>query len=90
MVDKTTGNTSQGLSFGQALGALKSGGRTARKGWNGKDMFVEMQTPDENSKMTLPYLYLNYPEGSTAYPDGATVPWLASQTDLLADDWYEV
>ena len=29
----------------------------------------------------------NYPDGSEAYPNGARVPWLASQTDLLADDW---
>jgi hypothetical protein len=39
-----------------------------------------MQRPDVTSKMTLPYLYLQY-------PDGAKVPWLASQTDLLSDDW---
>ena len=36
--------------------------------------------------MTLPYIYLQYPAGPT-YPTGARVPWLASQTDLLAYDW---
>ncbi|MEY4036599.1 MAG: hypothetical protein RL715_818, partial [Chloroflexota bacterium] len=46
----------------------------------------EIQRPDENSKMTLPYLYLNYPDSSPHTP-GAKVPWLASQTDLLTDDW---
>ena len=76
-------------SFSWALHQLKHGVKMARDGWNGKGMWLELQTPDEHSKMTLPYLYLNYPAGSAAYPDGARVPWLASQTDLLAEDWTE-
>jgi hypothetical protein len=43
-------------------------------------MWLELQTPDEHSKMTLPYVYM-----STA--QGDLVPWLCSQTDLLATDW---
>ena len=78
--------TNQG-SFGRALASLKAGERVTRAGWNGKGMWLELQVPDANSKMTLPYIYLNYPAGSNAYPQGARVPWLASQTDLLADDW---
>lgn len=75
------------MDFGRALEALKSGKKVVRDGWNGKGMWLELQIPDEHSKMTLPYVYLNYPEGSAAYPSGARVPWLASQTDLLANDW---
>ncbi len=75
------------MTFSQALDLLKSGHAVSRTGWNGKGMWLALQRPDEHSKMTLPYLYLNYPEGSTAYPNGARVPWLASQTDLLSDDW---
>ena len=45
-----------------------------------------MQRPDEHSKMTLPYLYLSYPNDSVNTP-GARVPWLASQTDTLTEDW---
>ena len=78
----------QGLSFGGALKALKAGQRVARAGWNGKGMWVELQAPDEHSKMTLPYLYLNYPTDAQNTP-GARVPWLASQTDILAEDWRE-
>jgi hypothetical protein len=37
--------------------------------------------------MTLPYIYIEYPKGHPAYPNGSRVPWLASQTDLLAEDW---
>jgi hypothetical protein len=36
--------------------------------------------------MTLPYIYINYPDDAKTTP-GARVPWLASQTDMLADDW---
>lgn len=68
------------MNFGDAITLLKAGHKLQREGWNGVGMWVEMQNPDANSKMTLPYLYLNY-------PDGRTVPWLASQTDMLMDDW---
>jgi hypothetical protein len=72
--------------FGWALVQLKDGRRVSRRGWNGKGMWLELQVPDAHSKMTLPYVYLNYAPGSV-YPDGARVPWAPSQTDLLADDW---
>lgn len=73
-------------TFGFALEALKAGKRVSRSGWNGKGLWLELQTPDANSKMTLPYIYINYPTDAKNTP-GARVPWLASQTDLLADDW---
>lgn len=73
-------------AFGPALHWVKLGKRISRAGWNGKGMWVELQKPDSHSKMTLPYLFLNYPaEGP--YRPGARVPWLASQTDLLENDW---
>lgn len=78
------------LSFGDALSQLKKGERVARNGWNGKNMWLQMQTPDANSKMTLPYIYIEYPNGHPAYPTGSRVPWLASQTDMLAEDWFVV
>lgn len=74
------------LSFGQALEAVKMGYKVQRKGWNGSGLWLELEQPKEGSKMTLPYLYLNYPESSINTP-GAKVPWLASQTDMLTDDW---
>jgi hypothetical protein len=78
-----------GMSFGLAIEALKKGLRVARAGWNGKGMWLELQRPDDNSKMTLPYVFLNYPTDAINTP-GARVPWLASQTDMLADDWMVV
>ncbi len=74
------------MDFGHALSFIKTGARAHRTGWNGKGMWLELQSPDKNSKMTLPYLYLNYPSDSVNTP-GARVPWLASQTDILAEDW---
>jgi hypothetical protein len=78
------------ITFGQALDLLKDGKCVARDGWNGPGLWLELQRPDANSLMTLPYVFLNYPHGSSVYPNGARVPWLASQTDLLAEDWFEV
>ena len=66
--------------FGWALNQLRAGYRVTRTGWNGKGMWLELQKPDEHSKMTLPYIYMRTVQGHL-------VPWLASQTDMLAADW---
>jgi len=76
----------QTVDFGDAIAALKAGCKVARRGWNGKGLWLELQSPDADSKMTLPYVYLNYPADAQNTP-GARVPWLASQTDCLAEDW---
>lgn len=83
---RVTEGPAQFLTFGDAVHFLKQGKRVARHGWNGKGMWLEIQRPDAHSKMTLPYLYLNYPNDSANTP-GARVPWLASQTDVLCEDW---
>jgi hypothetical protein len=75
------------MNFGQALEWLKKGKAIYRSGWNGKNMWLMLQTPDAQSKMTLPYIYIEYPTGHSAYANGSRVPWLGSQTDLLANDW---
>lgn len=75
--------TNCATTFGDALVALKNGKQVFRKGWNGKGMYLTLQQPDENSKMTLPYIYMRTAQGDF-------VPWLASQTDMLAEDWLEV
>jgi hypothetical protein len=81
------------LDFSVALAALKAGRSVARRGWNGKGLRVSLQVPNALSKMTLPYLYMSYPatpasDNAPASHLGANVPWLASQTDILAEDWY--
>ena len=69
--------------LGVALSWLWDKQRVSRQGWNGPGQYLELQIPDENSKMTKPYVYITTVQGDR-------VPWLASQTDLLADDWYIV
>lgn len=77
------------MDFGGALDHLKNGSRLARKGWNGKNIFIELQIPDEHSKMTQPYIYISTLglQTSNSYAVTGRVPWLASQTDMLAEDW---
>lgn len=77
------------FNFGEALKYLKRGMKVARKGWNGKGIFLELQVPDINSKMTQPYIYIDTLNLETNNPNApkGRVPWLASQTDMLADDW---
>ncbi len=75
------------MNFSDVIEGLRGGLSYMRSGWNGKGMCIKLQVPGENSKMTLPYIYMEYPPGSIAYPDGCRVPWLASQTDMLAMDW---
>lgn len=68
------------MKIGEAIEVLRGGGKVARAGWNGKGMSVEIQVPDAHSKMTQPYVFMNT-------TGGGRVPWVCSQSDLLADDW---
>jgi hypothetical protein len=77
------------IEFEFALQALKNGKKVARKGWNGKGIFIELQVPDQHSKMTSPYIFINTTglQTENAKAPKSLVPWIASQTDLLATDW---
>ena len=67
-------------NFGQALCLLRAGTKMRRTGWNGKGMWIDIQFPDAGSKMTEPYIYMRTAQGGL-------VPWLASQADILTNDW---
>ena len=47
------------FDFSTALDDLKKWQKITRNGWNWKGMYLQLQTPDENSKMSLPYIYIN-------------------------------
>ena len=68
------------MDFGDALYKLRARACRTRFGWNGAGQFLARQMSDEYSKMTPPYIYITTVTGDT-------VPWLASQTDILAEDW---
>lgn len=83
------------MNFSDALYHIKQGKRLAREGWNGKGMFVFLVNGSTFSVNRPPLLGI-YPEGTMINyqphidmktADGSIVPWVASQTDLLAEDW---
>jgi hypothetical protein len=82
------------MTFGLAIEALKIGKSVCRKGWNGKGMFLILINPYGNTQYSiiekqdmcgtlLPYIAIK-----TA--DNGIIPWLASQIDVLAEDWMVV
>jgi hypothetical protein len=81
------------MNFGLALEALKHGQPVERKGWNGRGMFLYLvpaaeypaQTDIARKAFGETVPYGAYIAMKTA--QGNVVPWLASQTDVLADDW---
>jgi hypothetical protein len=70
------------MKFGWAIERLKAGEHVTRTGWNGKGMYLEY-VPDDPDERMDPYLLMHTVSGTT-------VPWLASQTDMLSDDWETV
>lgn len=75
-----------GMNFGLSIEAMKNHKRVARKGWNGKGMWLRIVIPGGDSKdFDMGMENLPYIEMKTA--DNKLVPWLASQTDMLAMDW---
>ncbi len=86
------------MDFGQALVELKRGQRVTRQGWNGKGMYITHQPgypsgipinsntaqatglPEGTVCKFRPYLMMRTAQGDF-------VPWLASQSDLLEEDW---
>ena len=82
-------------NFSVALAWLREGQKVARLGWNGKGMFLFL-VDGSTFKVNRPPLLGIYPEGTTVHyhphidmrtADGTVVPWVPSQTDLLAADW---
>lgn len=83
------------MNFSRALEYLKGGDKVARAGWNGKGMFLFLVPGSKFIVNRAPLLGI-YPEGTEieyhAHIDmktvqGYVVPWVASQTDLLCEDW---
>lgn len=74
------------MTFGIAIEAMKKGKKVARRGWNGKGMYIYMsegQNIDINDKTVKfnPHIDMK------AADDSIVIGWLASQTDILAEDW---
>lgn len=83
------------LNFGEAIEALKGSKRVTRNGWNGKGLWLSLVGVTsqwcgsiEGVENTMPAGWQGYSPFIAMYTaDGMLVPWLASQTDILAEDW---
>lgn len=85
------------MNFGEAIEALKAGKLVSRDGWNGKGMFLyyvpaNSYPASRNTLNTMAGVFKDDMVPYTAYIAMKTaqdnvVPWLASQTDVLAEDW---
>lgn len=80
------------MTFGEALEAIKTGKKAQREGWNGKNQYIELATNVSYKR----------PDGTVVNADhetmgnraiafvgtsGVQLGWLASQADMLSDDW---
>lgn len=81
------------MNFGDALGKLREGHRIAREGWNGKGMWLWLVSSWDGDIATSPNpfdYFETLPFIAMKTADDKLVPWLASQTDMLAGDWQVV
>lgn len=83
------------MNFSDALTEIKRGHRLQRAGWNGKGMFVFLVAGSVFTVNREPLLSIlgegtevtYHPHIDMRTADGSIVPWLASQTDIMAEDW---
>ena len=80
------------MTFGEAMEAVKHGKRIQREGWNGKNQYVELATGISYKNTAGDIVNVNHDAiGNQALAfvgtSGVQLGWLASQADMLADDW---
>lgn len=80
------------MNFGEALEVIKKGGKVSRKGWNGKEQYIELATCVSYKTMDNKIVNANHEQiGNSAIAfvgtSGIQLGWLASQADMLANDW---
>lgn len=83
------------MNFGQALEALKSGNKVARKGWNGKKQYIELASDisyrnPKNEIINPEHEAIGNKAIAFVGTSGVQMGWLASQADMLAEDWHIV
>ena len=80
------------MNFGRAIVLLKEGKKLRRKGWNGKNQFIELATNISYKNADGEIININHKTiGNKAIAFigtlGSQIGWLASQSDMLSDDW---
>ena len=82
------------MNFGDAIEIIKKGGKVSRKGWNGKEQYIELATCVSYKTIDGNIVNVNHEQlGNNAIAfvgtSGIQLGWLASQADILASDWIE-
>ena len=80
------------MNFGKAIDLLKEGKKVSRKGWNGKNQYIELATNISYKNVDGELININHKTmGNKAIAfigtSGVPIGWLASQSDMLSDDW---
>lgn len=80
------------MTFGEAINAAKEGQRISRKGWNGNNQYVELAKCISYVNPDGEIVNANHKDiGNNALAfvgtHGVQLGWLASQADMLAEDW---
>jgi hypothetical protein len=80
------------MTFGKAIEAVKKGARISREGWNGKEQYIELATCLSYKNTKGEIVNANHDAiGNNALAfvgtSGVQIGWLASQADMLAEDW---
>ena len=80
------------MTFGQAIEAIKAGARVQREGWNGKNQYIELATNISYCNTAGEVVNAHHAAiGNQAVAfigtSGVQLGWLASQADMLAEDW---
>ena len=80
------------MNFGKAINLLKEGKKVSRKGWNGKNQYIELATNISYKNADGEIININHKTmGNKAIAfigtSGVQIGWLASQSDMLSDDW---
>lgn len=83
------------MNFGEALEALKAGKKVARKGWNGKNQYIELAKNvsyinAKGEEININHLDMGNKAVAFVGTSGVQLGWLASQADMLSEDWSEV
>ena len=80
------------MNFGKAINLLKEGKKIRRKGWNDKNQYIELATNISYKNADGEIININHKTiGNKAIAfigtSGVQIGWLASQSDMLSDDW---
>ena len=90
--DSITGLDVSTFTFGEAISRMKRGERVARKGWNGRNQYIQLATnisyiDADGNAVNVEHEAIGNKAIAFVGTSGVQMGWLASQADMLAEDW---